>query len=81
MESINTMVGKLEGIQQEGMMVDVESLEKIQDENTRPSKRTKDNMKKKATNHDIQDMKKIVLNITQLEVEAAKALKNLKNLN
>ena len=68
---INTTVGKLEGLQHEGLVVDVNSIEKVQEENTLPSKRTGAHLKKKANNQDIQDLKKIALNMRQLKVEAA----------
>ncbi|XP_059067654.1 uncharacterized protein LOC131858432 [Cryptomeria japonica] len=76
-ESINAMVGKLEANHQKGVVVDVEVLDKKIEDTMGPCKRTRANLKKKYANQDIQELKKIALNINQLEAEVVEALKNL----
>lgn len=60
------MVEKIESIHQEGTIVEVKALDKKQEDMDGPCKRTKANMKKKSINQEIQELKKIALNMTQL---------------
>lgn len=52
-ESINTMIGKLESLHREGTTVDVDALDKKQEEMIGPCKRTRANLKKKSANEEI----------------------------
>lgn len=74
-KSIYTMVGNLESLHQGGTTVDVDALEKNKEETVGTCKRTRASLKNKSANQDIYKVKKIALNMTQLETEAIEALK------